>query len=96
MAWPGGFGWVSALESRRLISGMVSGMRPGRQVGWRLARPGRAWVSVRFLSIAAVTAQIASAAMTSMMCRGIAVQSQAWHWSRPKQPFPNSKLSSVV
>ena len=41
MAWPGGFGWVSALESRRLISGMVSGMRPGRQVGWRLARPGR-------------------------------------------------------
>ena len=34
---------------------------------------GAAWVSVRSLSIAAVTAQIARAAMTSTMCRSIAV-----------------------
>ena len=37
------------------------------------AAGGGAWVSVRSRSIAAVTAQIATAAMTSTMCRRIAV-----------------------
>jgi hypothetical protein len=52
-------------------------------------------VPVRSLSWAAVTAQIARAAMTSTACRAIAVQSRAWHWSRPKQPLASSKLSSA-
>ena len=33
MAWPGGLGWQRALASRRLISRMVSGMRPGSAGG---------------------------------------------------------------
>jgi len=58
----------------------------------RLARadPGQtgagALVSVRLRSRAAVTAQMASAAMTSEVCRAIAVNSVGWHWSSPKQP----------
>ncbi len=33
-----------------------------------------------------MTAQMASAAMTSEVCRAIAVNSVGWHWSSPKQP----------
>jgi hypothetical protein len=39
---------------------------------------------VRFLSWAAVTAEMARAAMTSTTWRRIAMQSRAWHWSGPK------------
>jgi hypothetical protein len=45
----------------------------------------RRLVSVRWRSKAPVTAQIASAAMTSTMWRAIAVYRRTWDWSRPKK-----------
>jgi hypothetical protein len=56
---------------------------------------GGAWVSVRWHSKAAVTAQIANAAMTSTVWRAIAAYRRTWDWSRPKQFLPNSKSSST-
>ena len=63
--------------SRRLISGMVSGIMPGSGGGgWSGLTGGGAWVSVRSFTSAAVTAQIARAAMTST----------AWRSDRGVQP----------
>ncbi len=72
--WPGGSGWATARASSLRISRTVSGMRP-RLAGGAASGPvgGRAWVPVRSRSIAAMTAQTAKAAMTSTMCRRIAV-----------------------
>jgi hypothetical protein len=57
-----------------LISGTVSGIMPGSGGGaWSGAAGGAAWVSVRPRSRAAVTAQMARAAMTSTAWRAIAV-----------------------
>jgi hypothetical protein len=56
---------------------------------------GGAWVSVRWHSKAAVTAQTANAAMTSTVWRAIAAYRRTWDWSRPKQFLPNSKSSST-
>jgi hypothetical protein len=53
---------------------------------------GGGWLLVRLRSWAAATAQMARAAMTSTVCRAIAVYSRAWHWSRPKQSFPNPEI----
>src|ERR1700728_1136526 len=73
-AWPGGAGRVSWAASRRAISARVSGIIPGLAGGgWRGLTGGGAWVPVRWRSWAAVTAQIARAAMTSTVCRAIAV-----------------------
>ena len=44
-------------------------------------------MSVRSRSSAAVTAQIASAAQASTVCRAIAWKRRTWDWSRPKQLF---------
>ena len=73
-AWPGGLGgWVKAV-SRRAISGTVSGIMPGSAGGgWSGRAGGGAWVSVRSPQRAAVMAQMARAAMTSTVCRAIAV-----------------------
>jgi hypothetical protein len=62
--------------------------------GWSGRTGPGAWVPVRSRSSAAVTAQIARAAMTSTVCRAIAAYSLTWGWSRPKQSLPNSKPSS--
>ena len=52
----------------RAVSGIVSGIMPGSGGGaWSGAAGGGAWVPVRRLSLAAVTAQTARAAMTSTM-----------------------------
>jgi uncharacterized SAM-binding protein YcdF (DUF218 family) len=58
---------------------------PGKPAG------GVAWASVRSLSWAAVTAQMARAAMTRTAWRWIAVQRRAWHWPRPRLSFPVRK-----
>ena len=69
-----GRGRVVRAASRRLISGTVSGIIPGSGGGgWSGLTGGGAWVSVRSWSRAAVTAQIARAAMTSTVWRAIAV-----------------------
>ncbi len=47
---------------------------------------------MRRRSRAAVTAQMAAAAMTSTVCRAIAPCSLTWDWSSPKKPLPNSNL----
>jgi hypothetical protein len=68
-AAPGGAGRIS----RRAISAAVSGIMPVSAGGaWPGLTGGGAWVSVRFLSWAAVTAQMARAAMTRTVCRAIA------------------------
>ena len=68
-AWGGG-GWASS----RPVSGMVSGIIPGWAGGGWSGRAGAgARVSVRRRSKAAVTAQMARAAMTSTVRRAIAV-----------------------
>src|SRR5688572_23692484 len=60
--------------NRRLISATVSGIMPGSSGGVASALVGGwGWLSVRRRAAAAVTAQIASAAMTSTVCRRIAV-----------------------
>ena len=41
-------------------------------------------------------AQMARAAMTSTVCRAIAVWRRTWDWSSPKQPLANWKFSSMV
>jgi len=57
-----------------LISGTVSGIIPGSGGGgWSGVFGGGAWVSVRSLRWAAVTAHTARAAMTSTVWRAIAV-----------------------
>jgi hypothetical protein len=67
-------GWAEAAASRRLTSGTVSGIIPGSGGGgWSGLTGGGARVSVRSLSKAAVTAQMARATMTSTVCRAIAV-----------------------
>ena len=61
--------------SSRLISGMVNGMMPARRAAGRDRTgvvPGH-WLPARSLRRAAVTAQMARAAMTSTACRAIAV-----------------------
>ena len=63
--------------------------------GWSGWAGAGAAVLVRRRSSAAVTAQMARAAMTSTVCRAIAVYRRTWDWSSPKQSFPNSKSSSV-
>ena len=74
MVCAGGQGGVVRSASRRLISGTVSGIMPGSGGGDWSERVGvGAWVSVRSFSSAAVTAQIARAAMTSTAWRRIAV-----------------------
>ena len=50
---------------------------------------------MRSLTKAAVTAQIAKAAITSTRWRTIAVQRRICDWSKPKQSLPNSKSSSI-
>jgi hypothetical protein len=66
----GGGGWVS----RRPVSGTVSGIMPGSAgEGWSGRTGAGAWVLVRWRRRAAVMAQVARAAMTSMVCRMIAV-----------------------
>jgi hypothetical protein len=71
VAAPGGGGWAS----RRPVSGTVSGIMPGSAGGGWSGRTGAgARVSVRWRSSAAVTAQIARAAMASTVCRAIAVE----------------------
>jgi hypothetical protein len=61
-------------SSRRAISVTVSGIIPrSAGGGWPGLAGGGASVSVRFLSDAAVMAQTARAAMTSTVCRAIAV-----------------------
>src|SRR5262245_64415110 len=61
-----GRGGVVRAASRRLISGTVSGIIPGSAGGgWPGLTGGGAWVLVRSSSRAAVTAQMARAAMTS-------------------------------
>ena len=63
-----------AAASRRWISRTVSGMSPGLDGGaWAGPAGGGAWEPVRSRSWAAVTAQIARAAMTSTVCRRTAV-----------------------
>jgi hypothetical protein len=70
VAAPGGGGWASS----RPVSGTVSGIMPGSAGGSWSGRTGAgARVSVRRRSRAAVTEQIARAAMTSTVCRAIAV-----------------------
>ena len=67
-------GRVVRAASRRLISGMVSGIMPGSGGGgWPGRTGGGAWVSVRSLTRAAVMAQMARAAITSTAWRAIAV-----------------------
>ena len=63
-----------ALASSRLISRTDSGMRPG-SAGGAASGPagGGAGAPVRSRKAAAVTAQTAKAAITSTMCRSIAV-----------------------
>ena len=79
--------------SRRRISGIVSGIFPGSGGGaWSGTTGAGAWVSVQFPSWAAVTAQIARAAMTSTMWRRIAAYSLAWHSSRPRQSLPGPEI----
>src|SRR6202021_1505955 len=95
-AWLGGRGRARGLASRGLISGMVSGIFPGSGGGaWPGVTGAGAGVAVRSLSWAAVTAQIARAAMTSTMWRRFAVYSLAWHWFRPRQSLPGLKFSST-
>ncbi len=68
--------------------GFGDGERDHAGVGGRgLVREYRAgaWVPVRRRSRAAVTAQMATAAMTSTVCRAIAVYRRTWDWSSPKQ-----------
>src|SRR5690242_2060681 len=90
-ALPGGGGRLS----RRPVSGTVSGIIPNSAGGgWSGSTGAGAWVPVRRRSRAAVTAQMARAAMTSTVCRAIAVYSRTWDWSSPKQSFPNSKSSA--
>jgi hypothetical protein len=65
VACPGGRDGRLRPASRRAISGMVSGISPGSGGGgWSGPAGGGAWVSVRSRSMAAVTAQIARAAIT--------------------------------
>jgi hypothetical protein len=80
----GRFGRWKAAASRRLISGTVSGIIPG-VFRRSLVRGGGAWVSVRSLSRAAVTAQMARAAMTSAMWRVIAA-GRPGLWQLPVPP----------
>jgi hypothetical protein len=69
----GGPGPAARVVSRRVISGTVGGIIPGSAGGGWLGRAGDgACVSVRSRSKAAVTAQTASAAMTSTVWRAIA------------------------
>ena len=71
-AWPGGDGRAVAAMSRR-TSGTVSAIMPGSAGGgWPGCTGMGAWVLVRSLRCAAVTAQTARAAMTRMVCRRIA------------------------
>jgi len=65
---------MSWVASRRPISATVSGIIPVLAGGsWPGRTGGGAWASVRFRSCAAVVAQIARAAMTSTVCRAMAV-----------------------
>ena len=67
---------LAGRESSRAISAMVCQAEPcpRRPAGAALAGSGRRLgVSVRVLSWAAVTAQMARAAMTSTVCRAIVV-----------------------
>src|ERR1035437_2028352 len=81
---PGGRGMVAVSAIRCLISGTVSGIMPGSAGGgWSGETGPAAWVSVRSRSRAAVTAQIARAAITRTVCRAIAVYSLTWDWSSP-------------
>ena len=66
-------GLAGGVASRRVISGTVSGIIPGSAGGgWSGLAGGGAWVSVRSRSKAAVTAQMARAAMTRTVWRAIA------------------------
>ncbi len=68
-AVPGGGGWAG----RRPVSGTASGIIPGSAGGGWPGRAGAgARVPVRRRSWAAVTAQMARAAMASTVCRAIA------------------------
>jgi len=66
-AWPGGSGWLRAAASSRFTSWTLSGIRPGSRGGGSCGLAGGgAWALMRFLSRAAVTAQMARAATSSM------------------------------
>jgi mannose/fructose/N-acetylgalactosamine-specific phosphotransferase system component IIC len=89
VAWPGGCGRWKAAASRRLISGTVSGIIPG--VFQRSLVSGGGWRGLGIGTVfeqAAVTVQVARAAMTSTIWRVIAA-GRPGLWQLPV-PFPGS------
>jgi hypothetical protein len=72
--------WRNKMYSR-LISGTVNGIRPGSSGGGWPARVGTGGAGLVSRKLAAVTAQIARAAMTRVRCRMTGAYRRTWAWS---------------